>query len=305
MKKNNLLDVKPYHELNNHIKSQLLFYSLEDNRISSVHFQKLSKPINRLIQNYYHQFSKQRLLPEEEHTMAQQMVSLLSFLGEIGKLDKGYYIPLPMRCVQLPKSKDHILLSSSIDMNDNYIGCCSGYTDGYNDIPKMQLLEWMPSISVEEFLQIIRCSPSVIIEDEPTKCFVARNHRKWIKLQNVEKGEPFIAKYEFQHGPSQYYWVEKGIRGKKIAFSIEYLSLAKLALDYRGNIKRYAQVTNIDSHFVELKFNQRIPRTEQMMLMLFAFPNHFFNPTNWIIPRRHLKDTEAILERIKMRINYE
>ena len=50
---------------------------------------------------------------EENMTIVKQVLNMLSSLGEIAKLPNGYYLPLPERVVELPVSKNRVLLSST------------------------------------------------------------------------------------------------------------------------------------------------------------------------------------------------
>lgn len=294
--------------LNNHVKSQIIFYALENGAIQKVHFSKLYPLVQRMLgmamfQEIIYLFDK-----EENMTIAKQVLNMLSSLGEIAKLPNGYYLPLPERVVELPVSKSRILLSSTKgqEKRTNYIGFGSGYSSDAVDLPKLMLEEWMPSVGIKEFFRILNQSQMCNLYDKPDQIFIGRKKREWM---SYEKGinhcnSAAIVKYYIAQGPASYYWLKK-IRNRMIYYKIpnEYVNVAKFALEKQAGISRTAECFEIDATFFKVKFFHRIPENERNMLMLFGFPENVYDPFCWIIPTVHYDDFVYVINRLGMKVD--
>ncbi|USL34004.1 hypothetical protein [Priestia megaterium] len=299
--------VKILNYVSNHIKSQLSFYALETGEVKKVHFQRLIPIINRLLKTDRFKGIVQLLNEDSSETVAQQLLNLFSSLGEIAKLVEGYYLPLPERAIELPKSKELVFLSSTNKKTStsSYIGLCSGYNSANDDIPTMTLNEWMPSIDVSEFLQIIKKSQPYEILDKPSQVFIPQKNRGWTEYKKIKDNNirEFIAKFNLAQGPVTYFWVHE-TRNKSNYYQIpnHYLDIAKFAIEKQDGISRIVDCLKINDEFFSVKFNQRIPLAEKKMLMLFALPENLYDPFRWIIPISHYEDFIYIVSRIGIKV---
>jgi hypothetical protein len=306
MKRLNLMtQISKLDELRNQVNSQIHFHSIKNEDVQKVHFQKVLPVLNRLMSMERYKDILSYFNPDSYVTDAQQLLDLLSRVGEITKVQSGYYLPLPIRIVQLQSSKKRIALSKKSEQvrEDGYIGLASGYLET-NNYPCLSLEKWLPSMSIEEFVENITNSVSYELIDKPDKVFLANKKRTWRDYDSINKEESYeyIAKFSLRYGPSQYYWVQNRKNNRK-AFLIpnQYLDIAKYALEERHGIKRKVDVASLDQYYLEVKFSHRIPEAEQSMLMLFAFPENFYDPFEWIVPVNHIKDFSFIVGRLGMK----
>ncbi|MGD6891361.1 hypothetical protein [Bacillus mobilis] len=294
--------------LNNHVKSQIIFYALENGAIQKVHFSRLYPFVQRMLgmamfQEIIYLFDK-----EENMTIAKQVLNMLSSLGEVAKLPNGYYLPLPERVVELPVSKRQVLLSSTQgrEKNTNYIGVGSGYGSDEVDLPKLMLEEWMPSVGIKEFCQILNQSQVCNLYDKPDQIFIGRKKREWMSYENgiTQCNGAAIVKCHIAQGPASYYWLKK-IRNRISYYKIpnEYVGIAKFALEKQAGISRTAECFEIDATFFKVKFFHRIPENERNMLMLFGFPENVYDPFCWIIPTVHHDDFVYVINRLGMKVD--
>lgn len=294
------------HELRNHVKSQLSFHAFEKNEVQKVHFQKLLPTLARLLTNDRYKAIQALFDISAKKTVAQQLLQLLSSMGEIANASGGYYLPLPVRAVELPVSKKIVLLSETINHETTipYVGIASDYGDE-NSTPVLTINDWLPSISIQEFVEIIKHSQSYEITDDPTQVFVAKERREWSNYEII-RNQPridFIAKFHSFQGVTSYYWAKK--RKDKISyFTIpnQYLDLAKYTLENLKGIHRKIEAEILNDNFIKMKFHHRLPKTERIMLMLFAFPENFYDPFHWIVPKVHLEDFIFIVNKLGMKI---
>ena len=303
---NVLQRTKRMNEMSNHVKSQLHFQSLENDEVQKVHFQKILPTLNRLLTIDRYRDILALFDTDATETIAHQLLQLLSSIGEIAKVPGGHYLPLPVRAVELPASKKIILLSETINHEKTipYIGLASGYGES-SGIPQLTINEWLPSIDVQEFIEIIKNYHSYEIKDDPTQVFVAKEKRGWGSYELVRNNQniDFIAKFVVAHGTASYYWAKKR-RYKTSYFSIpnQYLDVAKYALENLKGIHRKVEMNILDEDFLKVKFRHRIPKVERIMLMLFAFPENIYDPFHWIVPRVHFEDFVFITNRLGMKI---
>lgn len=290
-----------------HIKSQLLFHGMETGEVKMVHFQRLIPIMNRLLDLEKFQEVIHLLNKDSNETYAKQLLTLFSDLGEFAKLPGGYFLPLPERAVELPRSKKLIYISSRVEKASSlpYLGLCSGYCSVKGNVPTMTLDDWMPSINVKEFLQIINKSQSYEITDKPEQVFIPKDYRGWDKYEKVKDRniKEFIAKFYAEKGPASYFWARR-IKSKTYYYQIpsHYLEIAKFALEKQAGISRNVECLEIDGNLFKVKFNQRIPIEEKKMLMLFAYPENLYNPFRWIAPVSHYEDFIEVVEKIGIEV---
>ncbi|MBV7508620.1 hypothetical protein KW850_25725 [Bacillus sp. sid0103] len=304
-----LQQAKKINEISNHVKSQLRFQALEDDRVQKVHFQKILPTLNRLLTLDPFRDILALFDTDAIETIAHQLLQLLSDMGEIAKLPGGYYLPLPVRAVELPVSKKVILLSDTINGEKRipYIGFASGYGEN-NCIPLLTINEWLPSIDSQEFFEIIKNSHYYEIKDDPTQVFLPKEKRGWDSYEIVRSNQniDFIAKFNIAQGVAEvasYYWAKKR-RHKTKYFIIpnQYLDLAKYTLENLNGIHRKIEIHFLDRDFFTVKFRHRLSKVERIMLMLFAFPENIYDPFDWIVPKVHYEDFVFIVNRLGMRI---
>ncbi|MGG0725941.1 hypothetical protein [Bacillus mycoides] len=294
--------------LNNHVKSQVLFYALENGAIQKVHFSKLYPFIQRMLgmsmfQEIIYLFNK-----DENVRIAKQVLDMLSSLGEIAKIPNGYYLPLPERVVELPVSKSRVLLSSTQgrEKKTNYKGIGSGYSSDEMGLPKLMLEEWMPSVGIKEFFRILNQSQVCNLYDKPDQIFIGRKKREWMSYENGinQCNGAAIVKCYIAQGPASYYWLKK-IRNRISYYKIpnQYVGIAKFALEKQAGISRQVECFEMDDLFFKVKFFHRIPENERNMLMLFGFPENVYDPFCWIIPTVHYHDFVYVINRLGMKVN--
>jgi hypothetical protein len=298
-------------EINNHVKSQLNYHSLSIGEIQKVHYQQILPSINRLLSTDVYKNVVSLFNDNGDETVGQQLLHLFSSLGEIGKIKGGYYLPLPIRLVTLPASKKNILLSSTIKSQSElpYLGIASGYEENSYSQLTLTLDQWLPSIDINEFTEIINNTQPFEINEDPSNVFIAKEKRGWVNFDSINEKyfvhTNFISRFQVSQGSALYYWVKRS-KKKKLFYKIpnEYLDIAKLALEYHEGIIREVEISSIDNRFSSVRFHHRIPRIEQLKLMLFAFPENFYNPFKWIIPKMHVADVENIIKRLGMKSKY-
>jgi len=286
-----------FRQIKSHVLSLLHFYAFEDKKMHPVHFQQLIPLLQRLIKSDFFEDFRDLIKDEDNKTEAQVLLEWLSSFGEILKLANGYYLPLPPRSVELPASKNLVLLSSMRETSDKYYGCGSGYIEDNNDFPTLTLDEWMPSLSVNEFIKTIKSEKSITLTDEPTKIFLPQTKRKWYPFQPnlVSQVHCYIARYDLKNSQPFYFWIENGTYYK---IPVDYLDIAKYALEYKVGIKTTVKCTKIHEELIHICFFKRLPISEERMLMLFAFPFSFIKPVEWIMPLKHYSDFIWILKRL-------
>ncbi|GAC90453.1 hypothetical protein MX569_13235 [Anoxybacillus kestanbolensis] len=289
--------IQQFRQIKSHALSLLHFYAFEDQKMQPVHFQQLIPSLQRLIKSDFFEDFRNLMKDEDSRTEAQVLLEWLSSLGEVLKLSHGYYLPLPSRSVELPASKNLILLSSMKGTSDKYYGCGSGYIEDSNVFPTLTLDEWMPSLSVNEFIKTIKSEKPTQLTDEPTEVFLAKTKRKWRPFQTnlISQFDCYIARYNLKNSQPFYFWVEKGSYYKIPA---DYLDIAKYALEYRAGIKITVKCTKIHGELIHIRFSKRLPISEERMLMLFAFPFSFIKPIEWIMSLQHYSDFIWVLQRL-------
>jgi len=290
-----------FRQVKSHLLSLLYFYAFEDQKMKPVHFQRLIPPIQRLIKSDFFEFFRDLIKDEDRKTEAQVLLKWLSDLGEILKLANGYYLPLPSRSVELPVSKSLILLSSMKGNSDKYYGCGSGYIEDNSSFPMLTLDEWMPLLSINEFIETVKSEKRIQLNDEPTEIFLPQKKRKWHPFQAslVSQADCYIARYALKNSRPFYFWVEKktdNIHYYKIP--IDYLDIAKYALEYKVGIQTTVKCTKIREDIIHVRFIKRLPVSAEKMIMLFAFPLSFIRPFEWIMPLQHYSDFIWILQRL-------
>ncbi|WP_461201966.1 hypothetical protein [Anoxybacillus sp. TBDG-1] len=290
-----------FRQIKSHILSLIHFYAFEDHKMKPVHFQRLIPSLQRLLQGDFFEDLRDLIKDEDNKTEAQVLLKWVSDLGEILKLANGYYLPLPPRSVELPVSKSLILLSSMKGTIDKYYGCGSGYIEDNNDFPVLTLDEWMPSLSINEFIKTVKTEKPVQLNDEPTEVFLPQKKRKWHPFQTnlVSQSDCYIARYALKNGQPFYFWVEK--RTDNVYYykiPTDYLNIAKYALEYKAGIKTTVKCTKIHEDIIHVRFFKRLPVYEERMIMLFAFPFSFIKPIEWIMPLQHYSDFIWVLQRL-------
>ncbi|RIW28212.1 hypothetical protein D3H55_22180 [Bacillus salacetis] len=300
---NVIKQLKSLDHIRDHIKSQLLFHSLEMGEPKKVHFQRIVPIINRFLDLEKFKDVVQLLDRDSKETYAMQLIKLFSELGEFAKLPGGYFLPLPERTVELPRSKKLVSLSSTNKKRsiEPYIGLCSGYYSEKGNVPTLTLDEWMPCVGVSEFLHIIGNSQPYEIPDKPAQVFLPADKRSWDDYEKVKnrKIQNFIARYYVEQGPATYFWAQK-TKSKTYFFQIpnNYLDIAKFAVERESGISRYVEVMGISGELVKMKFKQRIPLGEKKMLMLFAMPENLYDPFTWIVPVSHYEDFIEVVKKV-------
>lgn len=299
-------------EINNHIKSQINYHAAEQNSIAPVHFQQIIPYVNRLIDSSEFKSIIPLLEPNDNKSLGQQLLNLFSGLGEVAKISNGYYLPLPERIIELPKSKKLIMVSSNQEHHNSpltYLGLCKliPQNNNHKSGSFLSIDEWMPSLGVGEFIKIINNAEFFNIDDENMEVFLPSRYRKWTTyLENINAPKEFLSRIYDSNKKASYFWVKQSNRRLRY-FRIpnDHLALAKLSLENKYNIKRMITMKKLDDRLVILKFQHRIPRVEMKKLMLFAFPNNFHNPSEWIVAKDNLEDFSYVVEQIGLNLSDE
>jgi hypothetical protein len=296
-------------QIKSHILSLIHFHAFEDDKMKPVHFQRLIPPIQRLIKSDFFGGIRDLIGYESNETETLILLDWLSSLGEIAKLANGYYLPLPLRTVQLPVSKTLILLSNMGEPKTvssyKYYGCGSGYVEDDDKFPMLTIGEWMPSLTISEFIQILKSQEPIKLAQEPTEIFLPQKKRKWYLFHEnlVSQVELYIAKYTVKYSEPLYFWVERK-KHNTCYYKIptDYLDIAKYALENKANIKITTKCTRINEDLMHVRLTRRLTSSEEKMLMLFAFPLHLIRPYEWIVPLRHYTDFVWVLNRLGIEV---
>lgn len=296
-------------QIKSHILSLIHFHAFEDDKMKPVHFQRLIPPIQRLIKSDFFGDVRDWMGYESNETETQILLDWLSSLGEIAKLANGYYLPLPLRTVQLPVSKTLILLSNMGEPKTissyNYYGCGGGYVEDDDKLPMLTICEWMSSLTISEFIQILMSEEPIKLNEEPTEIFLPQKKRKWYPFHAniVSNVKLYIAKYTVKYGEPLYFWVERKKHNTYYyKIPIDYLDIAKYALENKANIKITTKCTRINEDLMYVRFTRRLTSPEEKMLMLFAFPLHLIRSFEWIVPSQHHGDFVWILNRLGIEV---
>ncbi|ADU94760.1 hypothetical protein [Geobacillus sp. Y412MC52] len=290
-----------FRQIKRHVLSLVHFYAFEDYKMNPVHFQRLIPPLQRLLKGRFFE-DLRNVMKEEDQTEAQSLLELLSGLGEILKLANGYYLPLPPRCVELPVSKSLVVLSNPEGKSDKYYGCGNGYMEEGSHVPTLMIDEWMPSPTVNEFIETLKLQNPVKLNDEPTELFLPQKRRKWhpFQMNLASKSDCYIARYALKNSQPLYFWVENMGRGDARYYKIPeyYLETAKYALEYKAQVKTTIKCAKIREDVIYVRLFKKFPVFEQKMAMLFCFPLSFIKPIEWIVPLWHYSDFIWVLRRL-------
>lgn len=299
-------------EINNHIKSQINYHAAEQNPIAPVHFQQIIPFVNRLMDSSEFKSIIPLLEPKDNKSFGQQLLNLFSGLGEVAKISNGYYLPLPERIIELPKSKKLIMVSSNQKQHNTtltYLGLCKLIPQNNNHESEsfLSIDEWMPSLGVGEFIEIINNAKFFNIDEENMEVFLPSRYRKWTThVDEINAPKEFLSRIYDSNKKASYFWVKQSNkRLKYFRIPNDHLTIAKLSLENKYNIKRMITIRKLDERLVSLQFQQRIPRAEIRKLMLFAFPNNFHNPSEWIVDKDYLEDFCYVIEEIGLKLRDE
>ncbi|WP_223813695.1 hypothetical protein [Geobacillus zalihae] len=169
-------------------------------------------------------------------------------------------------------------------------------------VPTLMIDEWMPSPTVNEFIETLKLQNPVKLNDEPTELFLPQKRRKWhpFQMNLASKSDCYIARYALKNSQPLYFWVENMGRGDARYYKIPeyYLETAKYALEYKAQVKTTIKCAKIREDIIYVRLFKKFPVFEQKMAMLFCFPLSFIKPIEWIVPLWHYSDFIWVLRRL-------
>ncbi|CRK83011.1 hypothetical protein [Neobacillus massiliamazoniensis] len=264
--------------------------------IDKVHFRQLTPVLNRLLE--YAPQEAQEFLKHKTDTSAQCLLTWLATIGEIIKLDNGYYAIWPACNLVLPRTKQQIGVRYVLDHEIQPITITSKPN---KTKPILAMTDYLYTSSLQETLNDYKSfTKSNDIDtiyrftkhgkQQVTKNFTPNElyfaEKKQVFVHGGHKTDRFLAK--FQNGWHIQQVAERNVR------RVYYALNARAGRYYTYSLKKHTVYTELELQFC-------LPHEEFAMISLIGMPKIFKNAKTFYIPNMYVEDMIAILQRLEMK----
>ncbi|SOC37078.1 hypothetical protein [Ureibacillus acetophenoni] len=277
-----------------YIKSVLA--SQKQNGIEKVHFRQLTPVLSRLLANAPQEV--QEFLQHKKDTPAQCLLNWLSSIGEIIKLDDGYYTIWAPCNLELPSTKQKVGVRYVLEHESQFITITSKPDESKSLLP---ITDYLYAPTLEETLNQYQSFTE--IDDLDTIYRFTKYGRQQV-TKNFTTDKLYLAekKQAFAHGGYKTHrflakfqkgWHIQQIADKDI-WRVYYALNARAGRYFTYKLEKQL-------FFTELELQMKLPHEEFALLSLIGMPKTFKDAKSFYIPNENLDDAIEILQRLEMK----
>lgn len=270
--------------------------SQKQNGIEKIHFRQLTPVLSRLLANAPQE--AQEFLQHKKDTPAQCLLNWLASIGEIIKLDDGYYTIWSACNLELPSTKRQIGVRYVLDHKSQIITVTSKPDESKHILP---ITDYLYAPTLEDTLNQFQSFSEI---DELDTIYRFTEYGRQQVTKNFTTDELYLAekKQVFAHGGYKIHrflakfqkrWYIQQIADKDI-WRVYYALNARAGRYFTYKLEKRL-------FFTEIELQIKLPYEESAMLSLIGMPKTFKDSKVFYILNEYLEDTVKILQRLKMK----